>query len=571
MFLFLQVSVLLSLVLTAVLCFQLWPHRKVLLPKVLLVNMSLYFMWAFWVALTLLAEDQNLRVVLTKVRQVTNPFITATWIIMAWVVFYRPFWDRYKKWSFAVYVLPTITSLCTVLSLFGWQSIEKLLAFDFQEIPSGGGLLSYQVGPLLKLQFLYGGSILIILYAVYFLKLFSGKAHIRKYAFLFMAGGALPVLMELVGRYFINNNLLVQLNAGMSWSLVLVIYYGVSRLEFLNIKSFAQQRVFDNLPNPVLTLTPRMEIWDANAAAKKVFQIEDRNLGLSILGDKKFDFVFAKSDQMARGGKTYQIFRHEIRLQGGNDKGVVVVLSDVTEITDLNNEMEEHNQTLKELNAEIWRITNFNRKIQTVLSHDMTGVLASIHSLAKTGPETNQYNDKILQASSSSMHLLKNILSWSHEENLGLVEVSKSVKTVLAQLSSQILDKNIQVNVSSLEDPLNREYFIHGSTNMIEAVFRNLLANAIKYSLKEGVVVIALQEIDGHIEVKISDAGEGMSPEDIENILAHKAVSTERRDGYGVGLRFTLEFVEQLKGRFGIESEPGMGTTVRLSLPLHRT
>lgn len=556
------------MILTAVLCFQLWPHRKLLQSKILLINMSFYFIWSFWVVLTLLTDDHDLRIIFTKVRQVTNPFITTTWVMMACVLFYKPIWVRYKKWLSILYVLPVITSVASLLSIFKVNGVEPLLAQNFQEIPSGAGLLAYQTGPLLKVQFLYGSILIFILYSCYVLNLFSKNKRNRQYALFLSLGGVAPVFLEWGGRYYLDNTLLVQMNAGMSWTLVLFVYYGVTRIEFLNIKAFAQQRVFENLPNPVLTLTPRMEIWDANLAAKELFSIEDENIGMEVLSDERFDFVASCPDKVNRLGKTYQLLKHEIPLRGTGEQGTVLVLSDVTEINELNAEMEAHNKVLKDLNTEIWRITSFNRKVQTILSHDMTGVLGSIHSLARAGGDSHPHMQKILQANASSMDLLKNILSWSHEEeNIDLVEVSRSVDKALSQLSSQILDKNINVNNISCQKNL----FIRGSSNMVETILRNVLSNAIKFSSREGVVFVSLAEVDNHVEIKISDFGRGMSPEDIESIMTNKPIKSERSEGYGVGLRFTLEFVEQLMGRLRIESELGKGTVVALHFPLYKT
>lgn len=563
MIFFLKISLLVSLTLTSALSMQLWAHRKVLLSRMLLINMILYSLWALWVMLTLLSPDFETKIIFTKIRQVTNPFIVPVWIVIACIIFYRDFWDRYRKWISLVFVFPLIASLVSVLSLLNVKSLDFLLNYDFQLLPEGDGLLTYQIGPLLKNNFLYGTVLLLTLYAIYIHNLFSSKKRLRQYAILFFISGIIPSLIEIIFRHIVSDKLLIQYGASTSWVLTLATYYGVTRLEFLNIKSYARERTLELLPNPVLTITPRMELWDTNFAARELFDIREEELGKDIQSIPKFGFMFSQEKQIEIQGTIFQIFKHEIETHNLKEKSFLFVLNDVTKISELNQDLEESNSNLKELNEKIIEMTNFNKKINTVLSHDMTGVLGIIHGLSHTDKESNVMN-LIHKASASSLELLRNILSWSQEDKtIETVDIFDCLDRVISQLTPQLTEKEIQVELPTKRNP----FLVQSSSHMMEAIYRNVITNAIKYGPQKSSLKIEAFQTNHFIEIHISDSGRGLDQEDIENILNHRPTKSHSEKGYGIGLRFTMEFVQHLNGNLNITSVLGNGTTVKLRFP----
>src|SRR5262249_60476351 len=101
-------------------------------------------------------------------------------------------------------------------------------------------------------------------------------------------------------------------------------------------------------------------------------------------------------------------------------------------------------------------------------------------------------------------------------------------------------------------------------------VLTNLLSNAIKFTPPGGVVRVAAQSLsDGQIEVRISDTGQGIAPEDIPHLFERysRARSATAVAGTGLGLMIVREIVEAHGGTVGVESAPGRGTAVWVRLP----
>jgi two-component system, OmpR family, phosphate regulon sensor histidine kinase PhoR len=100
---------------------------------------------------------------------------------------------------------------------------------------------------------------------------------------------------------------------------------------------------------------------------------------------------------------------------------------------------------------------------------------------------------------------------------------------------------------------------------LIERVFQNLLSNAIEYAPKGAVVIDARTTDDGWL-CTISDNGRGMSAEQCAQLFAQPPRS-HKHGGRGLGLGVAKRIIEAHGGALNIESEPGKGTTVSITIP----
>ncbi|MFH0804701.1 MAG: HAMP domain-containing sensor histidine kinase, partial [Patescibacteria group bacterium] len=102
-----------------------------------------------------------------------------------------------------------------------------------------------------------------------------------------------------------------------------------------------------------------------------------------------------------------------------------------------------------------------------------------------------------------------------------------------------------------------------------------LLDNAIKYSTGNAAVVLASHESGRHVTLTVRDNGIGIKGSDLLHVFdrfyrANSSRSKHKVDGYGLGLPIAKQIVEQHHGSISIDSEPGEGTTVTVTLPRYR-
>jgi len=101
-----------------------------------------------------------------------------------------------------------------------------------------------------------------------------------------------------------------------------------------------------------------------------------------------------------------------------------------------------------------------------------------------------------------------------------------------------------------------------------QAVF-NLILNACEAMPPGGQLTVSLRQGDDMAEIRVSDTGKGISPEDHNKIF--QLFYTTRPGGTGIGLANTFRFVQLHNGSIEFESEVGRGTTFRIDLPLGRS
>ncbi len=107
----------------------------------------------------------------------------------------------------------------------------------------------------------------------------------------------------------------------------------------------------------------------------------------------------------------------------------------------------------------------------------------------------------------------------------------------------------------------------------ISQVLANLLSNAIKYSPRAERVMVHLSSERARITVKVQDFGFGIPPEDQEKIFQpffRSGFSKNEVSGVGLGLYISSQILAHYRGRLGVESEAGKGSTFYLSLPFSR-
>ncbi len=98
-------------------------------------------------------------------------------------------------------------------------------------------------------------------------------------------------------------------------------------------------------------------------------------------------------------------------------------------------------------------------------------------------------------------------------------------------------------------------------------VFTNLLANAVKYTPKGGMVQLALETNDGLIRVSVSDTGTGIPAEQHERVFRRFTQVGPGKGGVGLGLYIARRIVEAHGGKIGLVSRPGEGSTFFFTLP----
>ena len=127
------------------------------------------------------------------------------------------------------------------------------------------------------------------------------------------------------------------------------------------------------------------------------------------------------------------------------------------------------------------------------------------------------------------------------------------------------------IRLQTVLDPQAR--LISGDRDRLQQIFWNLLTNAIKFTPRDGRVQVLLERVDSHLEVSVSDSGEGISaeflPHVFERFRQQDASMSRRHGGLGLGLSIVRHLVELHGGTVQVKSGGSeQGATFVVALPL---
>ncbi|TZF85892.1 hybrid sensor histidine kinase/response regulator (plasmid) [Pedobacter sp. BS3] len=112
---------------------------------------------------------------------------------------------------------------------------------------------------------------------------------------------------------------------------------------------------------------------------------------------------------------------------------------------------------------------------------------------------------------------------------------------------------------------------IYGDDVRIEQVLINFLTNALKYSPERKDVLVETQVDNDMLTVRVTDYGVGI-PKDKQASIFEKFYRVEatsyRFQGLGIGLYICAEILQRHNATYGVESEPGVGSTFYFSIPI---
>jgi two-component system phosphate regulon sensor histidine kinase PhoR len=163
---------------------------------------------------------------------------------------------------------------------------------------------------------------------------------------------------------------------------------------------------------------------------------------------------------------------------------------------------------------------------------------------------------------------LAQLESRSTTLQLSDVQLPELFESVIRDWEKQLVEKRLKVTVDLSPDART----IRADETRLHEVLYNLLENAVKYSRENGEIRAQAAQRGHEITISVADNGIGIRKNDLPRIFerfyrADKARSREL-GGTGLGLAIVKHIVQLHGGRVEAESELGLGTTIRVVLPV---
>lgn len=224
-------------------------------------------------------------------------------------------------------------------------------------------------------------------------------------------------------------------------------------------------------------------------------------------------------------------------------------------------------------------LANMSHEIRT----PMNGILGFAELLKRpnlTGNEQQQYI-KIIETSGARMlNIVNNIVDISKIES-GVIEIYNKTTNINEQIefltsffAPEIEKKGLRL-VYSKTFTTDKAY-IETDAEKLYGILTNLLKNAIKHTYKGAIEVgyhLKSDDNKNFLEFFVTDSGDGI-PEDKLNVIFDRFMQADMSNktayqGAGLGLSISKAYVELLGGTIWVESEHGIGSTFRFTIPYH--
>jgi len=153
----------------------------------------------------------------------------------------------------------------------------------------------------------------------------------------------------------------------------------------------------------------------------------------------------------------------------------------------------------------------------------------------------------------------------SQAQGWGPYDLAQALQQACTLVRHQLSTHLIEVEVDCPED-LPR---LQGNVGELEQVFLNLILNAQNAMPKGGHLRITARRAGEGVELRFSDTGPGVSPENLDRIFEPFFTTRSSQGGTGLGLAVSQRIIANHGGALAVESPPGQGATFIIRLPLH--
>ena len=207
----------------------------------------------------------------------------------------------------------------------------------------------------------------------------------------------------------------------------------------------------------------------------------------------------------------------------------------------------------------------------------VTGYLDLLGQAGLSHEERQTYLSKAQEEVERIRKIIRELLDFSRPDGnvISEFECHEVIRSTMDTLGSQPLFTGIDIRL-----PLDAEFCrLTGDPDRFRQVMLNLVLNASDavrslYPETGGCITVQTGDAvhkdgaENWIEVAVSDNGSGISESDLANIFDPFFTTKEAGKGTGLGLAVSYMIIERMGGRMDVESDTGVGTTIRLQLPL---
>ena len=277
----------------------------------------------------------------------------------------------------------------------------------------------------------------------------------------------------------------------------------------------------------------------------------------------------------------YENFYIPLKDRDGNVNRIVTIAHDITDIMQANEKLQALNTELEKSNREL-------EQFAYVASHDLQEPLRKIQTFTELSeryidnPDAlKRYLEKVGSSAQRMTELIKAVLNYSRlsksENDFVEVDLNNTLRSIFVDLELLIHEKEAVINHNNL--PVT-----YGIPLQLHQLFINLITNSLKFNERKPVINITSEYVNGndvndvpeiikhrdYIKITFSDNGIGFDQKFADKVFSifQRLHADKRIEGTGIGLAVCKKIVENHQGFITVKSEPKIGTTFFIYLPV---
>ena len=524
--------------------------------------------WSFTAALSFNIPALETKIALSRIKFLFIPFLSINFFFLA-----RCFSD-YKKVSritlFGLFIVPIITIFLTA-GPFHEQLINNYKIENFM----GSPLLIFSNGPWFPVHHIHAR--IIFVWSLILLAKNGFTNHIvRKTSWIFFFSILIPFMIDSIAVTLLPALRFIQLVPVVLTFSAICFYYVIFKEKVLELVPIARSMVIDSIPDIYLVIDYRGQLIDYNLHAKRLLNLDQKSYGKRLEELQSDDkgliehlIVTLWQEDVENEYKTvapnqpqehYSFKLEKIIGKKSEVMGKVVIIKNITE--------------QKKYEAQLNHTVEIRTKFIGIMAHDLIGnisghtlFLESLldHHIVEKDADLKASLDFLLHSSQNVTKFVEGLLSWSRE-NLDGMQMKKTKADInhLVTDSIYFLEAiSIQKDIEYVVDiPLNTVANI--DADMIQTVFRNIIANAIKLSPVNSQIFINAVVKNNEIEILISDNGPGVEEDELNKFLSGMSIVSYKG---GLGLTLSRDFIRMHNGKIQVKNKHPNGAIFSITLP----
>lgn len=520
------------------------------------ICMLLTALWAAGYALEVAGADAQTVLIWLKVQSACYSLNPVIWLIMVFYFIERDRWINRRN-ILLLLVLPVLTVVVAWMNeLHGWmwQSIRPDLSGAYPSFAKTFGTWFWVIAA-------YSYALNIISELLLAVSLRRKSALYREQAFALFVG--LALLFAANALYIFRISPFDQFDPTLTAAGVsgIIIAWGIFRYRLFDIVPVARENIMENMADGLIVLDAQNRIADMNQTAKSIFG----NPSMKAIGQKAksllekrpagagfYETNLPKELTIDREGetKTYEISYLPLTDRQKKQNGLSVIFHDVTEKRKLIEQQKElalsleRERLVRDLHDNLGQVFSFINVQAQAIQYELENAGVSVAA---------KKLDRLIEAAQSA-----------HQEIRTYIQSIKNTadkKDFISELKNELEQFKEQTGVMvrfDIPDNLQTGALASDAVQNILNIIKEALNNIRKHAQAKEVSV-EIKTDSKQLLITISDNGKGF---DISNV--------EAKPMHGLGLDIMKERAKETGGKLEIETSPGQGTSIKLSVPLRK-